>query len=1067
MHPVRTKPANDFFVSGGTLPPDSQSYIERASDAVLFKALQDARYCYVLNSRQMGKSSLSVRTMAKLEAEGIRTAFIDLTQIGGRNVTPEQWYMGLCSELGRSLGLRSEMLAYCKQHADMSPMHRFFGGVREVLLKQCDGPLVIFVDEIDATKNLSFNTDEFFAGIRECFNRRVHDPDLKRLTFCLLGVAVPSDLISNPATTPFNIGERIHLQDFTLKELQAFAPALGEQGAKLIQRIHHWTNGQPFLTQSLCATVADEGLKTPTEVDAVVFEQFFGPKARDTNINLADVANRALNAGANEADPEKFRADLLSMYERAWKGGHVKDDEANRVAVVLKLSGLLRTEGSRLKVRNPIYHHVFDHQWIQDSMPEQELRRQEQSYRRGIIRGTTMAAAIVLTISALGLFAWRSQQIAVQAQTKLDYELYVASMGSMRFFEETGDIARMEQVLSSNKNSPHRNFEWAFWNARLHDAKEEYTLNYMAPGKREDAVLSQDGKYLCLTDALLGTATVVERATKRVLNTFKQIEFQSVVSTSRGLLLLDTSKNPHELSDLVTGELIYRLGGPGHLPNTNVRRYTDSLMITVEDHPAGKPVLWQFFDLKTGKLIKSMKPFPNFGGPTFLSRDGRRYFGHIGQDGSPSRAVVLNPVSGKVVDSVAIPSGTWTFDCTADGRYVLYREPGTDLVGRDTVLHRTLFRRRLSDEEVPLSAFFSSDGKYVVCLYGNGSAVVLDAATNQKVATRSNVWSISQAGDEPTLVLGSSAVRLVPLTESSGARTIEHAQRVAKDGAGSLRMISDPDRRIRIISDPGLALGPEVQMPPKTFSFTYNGRWFMWKPGDGTTRFKGFSDSKEIKLDTEFNNFAAGVRADYMAALDGRNETVWGLDGRTGKRAWSKHYEKGVRGMWINPDSTLLLVMSGETALNVFDPKTGQSLGIIDAHNVRLTNITFPNDKVFFTCGADGRAIMWDSKTLKQIQQFVGNAVQRVSGADISPDGKRVATCSYAGTWQLWDTATGSQLSDVKGAPGSVRTIVFTSDGKNVVTAGEDKQVKVWTTLDRDPSVRLPIPHEFAQGIKP
>src|SRR6266852_3009207 len=58
-------------------------------------------------------------------------------------------------------------------------------------------PLVIFIDEIDAVRSLPFSTDEFFAGIRECYNRRTQDPAFNRLTFCLLGVATPSDLIQD------------------------------------------------------------------------------------------------------------------------------------------------------------------------------------------------------------------------------------------------------------------------------------------------------------------------------------------------------------------------------------------------------------------------------------------------------------------------------------------------------------------------------------------------------------------------------------------------------------------------------------------------------------------------------------------------------------------------------------------------------------------------------------------------------------------------------------------------------------------------------------------------------
>jgi hypothetical protein len=75
--------------------------------------------------------------------------------------------------------------------------------------------LVIFLDEIDVVQSLPFSADEFFAGIRECYTRRAQEPALERLTFCLLGVASPTDLIQDTRITPFNIGRRIELTDFT------------------------------------------------------------------------------------------------------------------------------------------------------------------------------------------------------------------------------------------------------------------------------------------------------------------------------------------------------------------------------------------------------------------------------------------------------------------------------------------------------------------------------------------------------------------------------------------------------------------------------------------------------------------------------------------------------------------------------------------------------------------------------------------------------------------------------------------------------------------------------------
>src|SRR5438874_9811438 len=123
-----------FFVVSGTIPLGAASYVEREADRQLRQALDAGEYCFVLNSRQMGKSSLSVRAMARLAEAGVKTVFLDLTKIGGQNVTAEQWYIGLLAETGRQLGLRKEFLAYWKENAEYSFVQRYFGALREVAL---------------------------------------------------------------------------------------------------------------------------------------------------------------------------------------------------------------------------------------------------------------------------------------------------------------------------------------------------------------------------------------------------------------------------------------------------------------------------------------------------------------------------------------------------------------------------------------------------------------------------------------------------------------------------------------------------------------------------------------------------------------------------------------------------------------------------------------------------------------------------------------------------------------------------------------------------------------------
>ena len=463
METATTTPTTtSFYVTGGTLKRDAPSYVKRQADQELHDSLRDGKFCYVLTSRQLGKSSLMVRTAVRLREEGVEVAVVDLTALG-TNLKVEQWYLGLLNRVGQQLDLEDELDDYWQKHRERSPMQRWTGALREVVLEKLRGPVVMLIDEIDATRSLPFSSDEFFAAIREFYNRRTEDAELNRLTFCLLGVATPSDLIQDTRTTPFNIGQRIELTDFSAEEATVLLQGLGQERGStltLLARVLYWTGGHPYLTQRLCQAVARDARITDADgVDKLCEEMFLSRSAREKDDNLLFVRDRILRS---EAD----LVQLLELYGRVRKHKKIKDDPAHPLHSILRLSGITRLVEGYLRIRNRIYYQVFDEEWAESNLPMDEVRRQKEAYRRGVMRTAAIASGIVLVMLVLALWAYRERRRAVAESARARAEAERADQTAKQLQKTLGELQtawEQDQVLQQR--------------AEAGDAEAQYVLS--------------------------------------------------------------------------------------------------------------------------------------------------------------------------------------------------------------------------------------------------------------------------------------------------------------------------------------------------------------------------------------------------------------------------------------------------------------------------------------------------------------------------------------------------------------------------------------------------------------
>jgi hypothetical protein len=281
-------PAYPLEPLGGAVPLDSAFYVVRPTDEGFATAMQRSdSLVLVKGARQMGKTSLLARGIQQAREAGRRVAITDFQKLQVAHFTSIQSFYAALSEL---IAGQLAVAAPPPKAWERSPNATFEDFWRLEVLAKLRRPVVWACDEFDRLFTTRFGS-EVCGLLRSWHNARVLEPDgpWGLLTIAIAYATEAHLFISDLNQSPFNVGTRLALEDFSLAEVAELNHRYGSPLAedKDLPRFYELLGGQPYLVRcALQEMVAQNAGSELLEQQAELEDGIFGDHLRRLLVSL-------------------------------------------------------------------------------------------------------------------------------------------------------------------------------------------------------------------------------------------------------------------------------------------------------------------------------------------------------------------------------------------------------------------------------------------------------------------------------------------------------------------------------------------------------------------------------------------------------------------------------------------------------------------------------------------------------------------------------------------------------------------------------------------------------------